>query len=212
MAMNDNDLITAMRDRFDPIRMDTPADVIMTRGRAVRRRGHHGRLAAAALAVGLGAGLGIPGVTAHDAAKAPNVTNATLAAWTVQKHSDGSVAVTIREPKNLTALQARLARLGVPVVIRVGSASCLPMHLVPVPKRIIGYKTNGEAITFEIHPVTIPARKGLLIILPAPGKPLVPLHALPAAKFPRPPTMVFVPRGPLKALPVVAIPVLKCPS
>ena len=208
--MNDNDLMTAMRDRFDPIRMDTPADVIMTRGRAVRRRGHRGRLAAGALAVGLGVGLGIPVVTAHDAT---SVTNATLAAWTVQKHSDGSVAVTIREPKDLTALQARLARLGVPAVIRVGPASCLPAHLVPVPKGIIGYKNNGKAITFEIRPVAIPARKGLLIILDPPGKLAVPLHALPAGKLPRPPTMVFVPRGlPLKVLPAGAIPLLKCPS
>jgi hypothetical protein len=125
MAMNDDDLLTAVRDRFDSVRMDTPAAAIMARGRALRRHRSSGRLAAGALAVSLGAGLAVPALTAGPtgatgpagAAGTPGSPHqATLAAWTVQKHSDGSIAVTIRRPENLAALRLKLAKLGVTVV------------------------------------------------------------------------------------------------
>jgi hypothetical protein len=210
--MNESDLMTAVRDRFAPVRMGTPADVIMARGRSVRRRAHGGRLAAAGvLAASLGAGLGIPAVTAGTTNA--GVTHATLAAWTVQKHDDGSIGVVIREPRNLPALERRLARLGVPVLIRTGPAACLPPRIAVVPARIITSERSGRGITFEIRPVAIPARKGILIILrpagkwkpPAAVRP-APAPALPAAGRP---TVVFIPRD--GAFPV-ARPVFKCLS
>ena len=49
--MNDNDLMTAMRDRFDPIRMDTPADVCAIQGVGDALRASGGTLSQAILAV-----------------------------------------------------------------------------------------------------------------------------------------------------------------
>jgi hypothetical protein len=119
MAMNDDDLLTAVRGRFDSVRMDTPAAAIMARGRALRRHRSSGRLAAGALAVSLGAGLAVPVLTAGapgPAGTGGSPHHATLAAWTVQEHPDGSIAVTIRRPENLGALRLKLAKLGVTVI------------------------------------------------------------------------------------------------
>lgn len=118
--MNDDEMLTAVRDRFAPVRMNTPAAAIMKRGRALRRRRHGGRLAAGALAVSLGTGLAVPALT--DGGAAPP-QRATLAAWTVQEHPDGTIAVTIRRPENLAALQHKLAALGVLVTFVDGRAT-----------------------------------------------------------------------------------------
>jgi hypothetical protein len=111
--MNDDDLMTAVRDRFDAVLMRAPAAQIMKRGRALRRRRHGGRLAVGTLAVSLGAGLGVPALTAGPSGTAASHQQATLAAWTVEQHPDGTIAVTIRRPENLAALQRKLATLGV---------------------------------------------------------------------------------------------------
>jgi hypothetical protein len=118
--MNDDDLMTAVRDRFAPVLMETPAAEIIKRGRGLRRRRHGGKLAAGALAVSLGAGLAVPALTAGGAA-APQ--RATLAAWTIQQHPDGTIAVTIRRPENLAALQRKLAAFGVLVTFVDGRAT-----------------------------------------------------------------------------------------
>lgn len=60
--MNDDDLMTAVRAEFAPVRMTVASDTIMARGRGMRRL-QHSRIAASALAVALGAGLGIPALT-----------------------------------------------------------------------------------------------------------------------------------------------------
>jgi hypothetical protein len=118
--MNDDDLMTAVRDRFAPVLMDIPAAEIIKRGRVLRRRRHGGKLAAGALAVSLGAGLAVPALTAGGAAPPQQ---ATLAAWTIQQHPDGTIAVTIRRPENLAALQRKLAALGVLVTFVDGRAT-----------------------------------------------------------------------------------------
>src|SRR6516162_7088679 len=105
MAMNDDNVLTAVREGFAPVRMQTPAKAIMARGAMMRRRTNSGRLAAA-----LGAGLSVSafghGGTAQDAA---------LAAWTVQQQSDGTVLVTVRKLDDMAALRARLAPYGVSI-------------------------------------------------------------------------------------------------
>ena len=97
--MNDDDLMTAVRAEFAPVRMTVAADTIMARGRGMRRL-RRGRIAAGALAVALGAGLGIPALTS-----AGTSNRVTLTAWTVDKQPDGAIKVTIRDLRDLPALQ-----------------------------------------------------------------------------------------------------------
>jgi len=108
--MNDDDVLTAVREGFAPVRMETPAKAIMARGVMMRRRRNGGRLTAGALAAAVGAGLSVSafahGGTAQDA---------TLAAWTVQQRPDGTVLVTVRKLDDMAALRARLAPYGVSI-------------------------------------------------------------------------------------------------
>jgi hypothetical protein len=109
--MNDNELMTTVRERFDPMRMHIPAETIVARGRSLRRR--RGAAVGGALAVALGAGLAVPALTAGTASP----EHATLAAWTVDNHHDDSIAVTIRELRDLPALQRALHAAGARVTI-----------------------------------------------------------------------------------------------
>lgn len=112
--MNDHDVLTTVRDGFAPVQMSIPPDDIMTRGRSLRRRRHRGQLiAGGTLALALGAGLSVSALTAGP----PAAQQATLAAWTVQRDPDGAITVTIRELRDLPALQARLGLDGAPVTI-----------------------------------------------------------------------------------------------
>jgi hypothetical protein len=108
--MDDNELMTAVRERFDPVRMRTPAEAIAARGRRLRHR-RRGALAGGALAAALAAGLALPAGTA-----APP-EHATLAAWTVDQRPDGAIAVTIRELRDLPALQRAINAAGARVTI-----------------------------------------------------------------------------------------------
>lgn len=110
--MDDNELMTAVRERFDPVRMRTPAETIAARGRRLRHR--RGALAGGALAVALAAGLAVPALTAGTAA---SPEHATLAAWTVDHRPDGAIAVTIRELRDLPALQRAINAAGARVTI-----------------------------------------------------------------------------------------------
>ena len=56
---NDDDVLTAVREGFVPVRMETPAKAVMARGAMMRRHRNSGRLTAGALAAALGAGLGV---------------------------------------------------------------------------------------------------------------------------------------------------------
>jgi hypothetical protein len=111
--MDDNELISAVRDRFDPVRMHTRTETILARGRSLRRRRRAG-VAGGALAIALGAGLAVPALTAGTAASPEHVT---LAAWTVDQRPDDSIAVSIRELRNLPALQRVLKADGARVTI-----------------------------------------------------------------------------------------------
>jgi hypothetical protein len=108
--MDDNELITAVRDRFDPVRMHTCTETILARGRSLRRRRRAG-VAGGALAIALGAGLAVPALTAASP------EHVTLAAWTVDQRPDHSIAVSIHELRHLPALQRVLKADGVRVTI-----------------------------------------------------------------------------------------------
>jgi hypothetical protein len=182
--MNDEDLLTTVRDGFAAARMTTPAEAIADRGRSLRRRRHRARQAAVGgvLALALGAGLGVSALTAGAPGAARQVT---LAAWTVSQHSDGSIGVTIRELRDLPALQARLAADGARVTISNTSLS-LPHGCVAVrsasqlPAGMVSFGPGRPAggYVLDIRPSLIPAGQVLRILLiPGPFKPTPPVTA-----------------------------------
>ena len=177
---NDDELMTAVRADFAPVRMSVATDAIMARGRAARRL-RRGQVAAGALAVALGAGLGIPaltsGGTASETASGGTASQVTLTAWTVDKQPDGAINVTIRDLQNLSALQAKLVADGAPVAVGIGaitlapggglvtglnsvtpSAGCQvgPTNPAPIPAAVTVYYTH-TGYGFTIQPAKVPA-------------------------------------------------------
>jgi hypothetical protein len=180
--MNDNDVLTTVRDGFAPAQMTIPADVIMTRGRSLRRRRHRGQfVAGGALALALGAGLGVQALTAGP----PAAQQPTLAAWTVQRSPDGAITVTIRELRDLPALQARLDLDGAPVTISDTSLTlphgCVAQAGVPqLLQKIVSFSTSRTAsgFAFTLRPSQIPSGQQLQILLiPGPRRLTPPVTA-----------------------------------
>lgn len=176
--MNDDDLLTVVREEFSPVRMTIPADTIMARGSA-RRRVRRGQIGAAALAVALGAGLGVPALAAGGGTASPPATSRTvLTAWTVAKQPDGAINVTVRELLDLPALQAKLKEDGARVAVGIGkiilepsggivigptsvtpSAGCQvgPTNPAPVPTALTFHDEGESSVFIVIAPTKIPA-------------------------------------------------------
>ena len=104
--MNDDDLITILREQRDKVPMNTPVDQIISRGRAVRARR---RVPAVAGALGAAAAVAFAVSAALPASHPASGPGAQLAAWTVTRQADGSIRVTIRELRDPAGLQHRSA-------------------------------------------------------------------------------------------------------
>jgi hypothetical protein len=184
--MNDDDLITTVRDSFTGVHLTTPVGQIVKRSRAVRARrllpGGAAALAVAALAV---TAL-IP--ASHQATAQPP-------AWTVAKLTDGNISVRIRQTVDPAGLQRVLRADGVPATVTFPghlNAACRtypasqaqlrmvflgPPHSRPVhphghlPQRIIAFVLDPSALPagtgvriavfhVQLHPITIAVRPG----------------------------------------------------
>ncbi len=113
--MNDDELMTVLREQRGKVPMTIPVEQIIRRSRAVRAR----RLipaGAGALAVAAGAALAVTALapTSHQASRQPAVQ---LAAWTVTRLPGGDISVTIRELKDPAGLQRKLRADGVPASV-----------------------------------------------------------------------------------------------
>jgi hypothetical protein len=106
--MTDEELITMVREQRTSVPMTIPVEQIISRGDTVRARrripGIAGALAAAAAAAIAVAAL-LP--AGHQANRQPPIQ---LAAWTVVKHADGTVVVTVRQLRDPAGLQRTLRR------------------------------------------------------------------------------------------------------
>src|SRR5271166_5267645 len=161
--MNDNDVISEVRSGFDEFHMTTPVETVVARGRTLRRRRKSLRslgAAIAAVAIVL-AGAGIWRGSSHP--------QAALAAWTVSKHSDGIVAVTIRQLSDPAGLQRALRSEGVPAIVRFSAQNppdCLvdPTGTPADYARIFPFTKGGSStVAFTINPVALPPGAGLWI-------------------------------------------------
>ena len=117
--MNDDELITALREQRGKVPMTTPVEQIISRGRSVRARRRVPQVAAALGATGAAAvavGVAVPASypAASHRASGPAVQ---LAAWTVARQADGTIRVTVREATDPAGLQRTLRADGVPVSV-----------------------------------------------------------------------------------------------
>jgi len=142
--MNDDELITVLREQRGKVVMTTPVEQIISRGRAVRVRRRVsgvaaavGAAAAAAVAVGVAFPAGHPAVrppavrspAASESARPPGVR---LAAWTVTRQAGGSIKVTFRQATDPAGLQQTLRADGVPVSVTFTgqqNTACQPYHV-----------------------------------------------------------------------------------
>jgi hypothetical protein len=161
--MNDNELITAVRQSVADVHTTTPVEQILRRGRAARARRRipllTGALGVAAATV-LAVTTLLPGT--HHPSPQPS---AQLAAWTVVKQPGGNIKVTIRELHNPAGLQARLRADGVPATVTFLSQlnpACQPWPGAP----LYGRSTPaGTILVNDVFPPMPPGAPSDVIVI-----------------------------------------------
>jgi hypothetical protein len=160
--MNDDELITLVREQRAMVPMTTPVDEIIGRGRAVRARRRVPRLAGAlAAAAGAAAAVAllVPGTR-------PAATQ--LTAWTVTRQADGNVDVTIRQLSDPAGLAAALHGAGVPAY--VAFADPVPARCAQYPvsqsqqQAIYQFQPGDGSVALVIDPSAIPGGAGLFFL------------------------------------------------
>ncbi len=158
--MNDDTLMTAVREPFTAVHMDTPVEQILRRGRAVRaRRRILGLAGAAALIAGA-----VVAVTALLPASHP--AGAQLAAWTVTRQANGMIDVTVRDLRDAARLQSTHRAEGVPASVTFGSEpnpSCREYHGRWDLSTSGIQVSSGPPAIFAIHPAALPRGAGVQI-------------------------------------------------
>jgi hypothetical protein len=145
--MNDDDLMTIVRQSFTDLHSATPVEKIVRRGRAARGRRRipvlAGALASAGAAV-LAVTTLLPG--AHQ----PGTPPAQLAAWTVTRQADGTIRVTIFELRDPAELQRQLRADGVPASVTLAgqeNPACRPYPASPALRKKV------LSISFDVIPL-----------------------------------------------------------
>ncbi len=119
--MNDQELITAVRQSVHGVRMNVPAEQIVSRSRAIRASGHRrlaACIAAAAAAGSVVLGLGLSG--ALGAAPDDGTGTIRTAAFTLTRNANGTDTLTLSNSQMLdpAALQRALAQHGIPALVK----------------------------------------------------------------------------------------------
>ena len=169
--MNDNELLSAVREQRSKIPMTIPVEQVISRGRVLRARrripGLAGVLAITAAAVFAVTAL-LP--SSHSTSHPPGIQ---LAAWTVVKHADGTVQVTIRELRDPAGLQRRLRADGVPASVIFGNTPNVQPNLCQsyghgeLLGKVVGLPAlpgPRPTIVMTIHPSALPNGAGVQII------------------------------------------------
>ena len=166
--MNDDELITILREQRDKVPMNTPVEQIISRGRVVRARR---RVPAVAGALGAAAAVAFAVTAALPASHPASGPGAQLAAWTVDRQADGSIRVTIRELRDPAGLQHTLRADGVPASVTFtghrnpacqgypgGGSQSQRRHLLSSVATPAGGRN-----AMVIHPSALPSDAGLQI-------------------------------------------------
>jgi hypothetical protein len=180
--MNDDELITLMRESFTVVHTTTPIEQIVSRGRAVRTRR---RIPAVAGGLVVVAGAAIAATSLNPGTRQPGnrPIPAQLAAWTVTKQADGAIRVTIRELRDPAGLQSKLRADGVPASVTLIGRQNQSCHRYPstgallkmivshtfeaVPPQRLAPPANNPlttvnlAVVLTIHPSALPSGTGV---------------------------------------------------
>lgn len=161
--MSNDELITRLEEQQARIVMNVPVEQIIRRGRVVRARRRAPALALLA-AVALAVVALLP--SSHSSPRGMQ-----LAAWTVVKHANGTVDVTIRELRDPAGLQRKLRADGVPASVIFGDQPnpCQSYGHPELLSKVITPSTapgqpQGVAVVMVIHPSALTSRAGVQII------------------------------------------------
>ena len=192
--MNDNELITTVRESVADIHSATALAQIISRGRAVRARRRIPAVAGT-LAVAAGTALAVTTLlpaghlasSAHlpsSARPGGHPASVRLAAWAVAEQANGDIDVTINQLQNPAGLQATLRADGLPVNVSFSaplSASCQPYAATTKDalRAVAHFNTSDGRAYLVIDPSALPAGVGLAIFdepgagvpSPSPGTP-----------------------------------------
>lgn len=164
--MNDNDVITAVRESVADVHTTTPVEQILGRGRAVRARRRMSGLAAA-LAAAAGAAVAVTALlpASHPASHQPATQ---LTAWTVVKQPNGDVSVTIRELFYPAGLQRKLRADGVPASVTFDASRKYPpwCRAYPASRALLAEvfpRPGAPTAAIVIRPSALPAGAGVYI-------------------------------------------------
>ena len=160
--MNDDTLLTAVRETFAGVRMDTPPEQIVRRGHAVRARRRLPRVAAAVAAM---AGTAVAVTALLPASHQPG---AHLTAWTVARQGDDAILVTIRQLTDPAGLQRTLRVDGVRATVTFDDQQNPVCRNYSKPSAaltnsVIGMPLGYHEPTLVIHPSALPADAGVQI-------------------------------------------------
>jgi hypothetical protein len=166
--MNDDEMITILREQRDKVPMNTPVEQIISRGRVVRARR---RVPAVAGALGAAAAVAFAVSAALPASHPASGPHTQLAAWTVARQADGNIRVTIRELRDPAGLQHTLRADGVPASVTFtgqgnpacqgypgGGSQSQRRHLLSS----VATPAGGRNV-MVIHPSALPSGAGLQI-------------------------------------------------
>jgi hypothetical protein len=169
--MNDNELITLVKESVTDVHMTVPEEQIMSRGRALRARR---RIPVLGVALAGAAGAVLAATALVSASHQPDIR---LAAWTVAKQANGDIDLTINQLRNPAGLQTALRADGLPVNVTFSgysaSASC---HVYPtsldvlhavITGNITGKGTLETSAPVVINPSALPSGAGLAIFVVA---------------------------------------------
>jgi hypothetical protein len=168
--MNDNELISVVKESVTDVHMNVPEEQIMSRSRALRARRQIPALAVAL--TGAAAALAVTALL-----PASHQPDARLAAWTVAKQANGNIGVTINQLQNPAGLQSTLRADGLPVNVTFSghspSASCQPYPVSrDVMSAVFDY-TSHRNVYLIINPSALPSGAGVAIFdRPAGGGPV----------------------------------------
>jgi hypothetical protein len=175
------EVLDALKESLDGVKMGTPVEQIIATGRA---RQHRRRLAGAATAVVAAAGVTVGVVTFPNPSAAPpaasdSITDSALhiqtVGYTVDRSANGTVEVTWDKQRyfeDREGLAAALREAGFPVLIKVGEfckgpnddGTLNPSGTGPGVDRVVQRKSEADGkVTFVFSPSAMPAGKQLFI-------------------------------------------------
>jgi hypothetical protein len=174
--MNNDELVTTVRESVTGVHMTIPEEQIVSRSRTIRAR-RRIPAAAGALAAAAGGALAVTALVASGHQPGHPVS-ARLAAWTVAKQASGEIDVTINQLQNPAGLQSTLRADGLPVNVSFSgpplSASCQPYDNVSkdVLSAVVRLSSSGGNAHYVIDPSALPGGTGLSIYdIPGAGAP-----------------------------------------